>query len=538
MESTVILFGDFIDESDDTIDITFGNFTLDEIQSIDENVTLQDSEPDPTEDKTTYQDDKSCTSNKKLCKETNGEIENTQNEQNEVEVVQLQNPQEAKESETPKVQKFSWAAVARDNENAKPASTDSSLVEGNQNYVLLRLCGNGIEELKATPLLSSLMSRGLINTGNSCFRSVVFQSLLSCKLLVRALVPLIPALLSAPERFPVWSQFAGLVKQFEMPTLGEKQAQASRRKVFPGGQPAAVNPEPFIGRLCQDFRTTGMTSQEDAQEFLDYLLNHLHEEILKASKTQEGLAEKSDLGPTATDSRNETVEEQDGWCEVAKGGNTAVYNNATVDPDHHKTLVSQLFHGAFRSDLKKTGTSQISVTLQPFQCIQLDIRNQSIRRIEDALEAFFKAEEIEGLKSNTDTKVTATKQYSFENLPPILILHLKRFWFDSAQGTTKLSKGIGFPSQLQIPNHFLCPKLKNLSHSDSSNGLSPISYNLFSVIYHHGQHVSSGHYTCFCADDMGNWRYFDDQIMSPASLNDAMNFRDGSSYLLFYERLS
>lgn len=44
----------------------------------------------------------------------------------------------------------------------------------------------------------------------------------------------------------------------------------------------------------------------------------------------------------------------------------------------------------------------------------------------------------------------ASKQLSFEVLPAVLILHLKRFVYDNVGGTMKSYKRIEFPSELDI----------------------------------------------------------------------------------------
>eukprot|EP00638_Chattonella_subsalsa_P001763 CAMPEP_0117763680 /NCGR_PEP_ID=MMETSP0947-20121206/18836_1 /TAXON_ID=44440 /ORGANISM="Chattonella subsalsa, Strain CCMP2191" /LENGTH=512 /DNA_ID=CAMNT_0005585541 /DNA_START=92 /DNA_END=1627 /DNA_ORIENTATION=- len=350
------------------------------------------------------------------------------------------------------------------------------------------------------------MHRGIVNTGNSCFRSVILQSLLACKPFMRAMSRLVPILLKVPDVFPVWAQLASLTKQFEMPTLAEQQAvsQRRRRQGGPGGQPQAINPDHHMGQLCQAFRTTVTTTQEDAQEFLDFLLNQLHEEALSGCRKLSGASDQSEEKKENIVSQEalHEQEEQNGWCEVGKGREKAVINNPTSNEGKNRTLISNIFHGTLRSDLKKGGTSQISATLQPFQCIQLDIRNPSISRIEDALSAFFTEEPIDGLRSEKNNqKVNALKQYTFEALPSVLILHLKRFCYDPIEGPMKVSKIVTFPSQLNIPTRVLSPKLKGLSQvGEKSN-----AYSLFSAVFHHGQYISSGHYTSFSSDDMDKW---------------------------------
>lgn len=52
--------------------------------------------------------------------------------------------------------------------------------------------------------------------------------------------------------------------------------------------------------------------------------------------------------------------------------------------------------------------------------------------------------------SSTKGKVDATKQNLVDSLPPVLILHLKRFVYSNYEGVQKLQKRVGFKPTLQI----------------------------------------------------------------------------------------
>lgn len=47
-------------------------------------------------------------------------------------------------------------------------------------------------------------------------------------------------------------------------------------------------------------------------------------------------------------------------------------------------------------------------------------------------------------------KVEATKQIYVESLPPILVLHLKRFLYDNVGGVQKLHKHVSYLTELTI----------------------------------------------------------------------------------------
>ena len=57
---------------------------------------------------------------------------------------------------------------------------------------------------------------------------------------------------------------------------------------------------------------------------------------------------------------------------------------------------------------------------------------------------------------------------------------------------------------------------------------------------HHGRTVSSGHYTAFVRDALGQWRDFNDTTVSDvteAHVMGAPAYESTTPYLLFYERV-
>lgn len=113
-----------------------------------------------------------------------------------------------------------------------------------------------------------------------------------------------------------------------------------------------------------------------------------------------------------------------------------------------------------------------SITLDPYQRVQLDISDPSVHSIEDALAKISLAETIH-YKSNSGEIIEAFKQTSFETLPKILILHLKRFDFvlnESSYATIqKINKIIGYKRQLQIPPSCIAEAHRHI----------PVNYQLF-----------------------------------------------------------
>jgi ubiquitin carboxyl-terminal hydrolase 10 len=196
----------------------------------------------------------------------------------------------------------------------------------------------------------------------------------------------------------------------------------------------------------------------------------------------------------------------DGWLEVGHKQKPAV----TRSSGHitAESPITRIFGGKFRSEFKVPGNKN-SVTLEPYQSLQLDVGSPQVNNIIDALKGLTKPETMQGdFNSSRGSKVNATKQVFIETLPPVLILHLKRFHFE--KGTQKIWKKIGYPLELEIPKEVFPPHRRNAL---STPGSLP-KYRLIGVIYHHGKNASGGHYTVdIRRQDGREWIRLDDTVI-------------------------
>lgn len=319
-------------------------------------------------------------------------------------------------------------------------------------------------------------------------------------------------------------------------------------------------------RLNKRFDLMRRGHQEDAEEFLGFFLDTLHEELLSAirksnarhastnnllnkmsaaERTLNGISDADvaggDIGPDGELDVEEEREVQrpmspseEGWMEVGQKGKTA-FTRTTSTFD---SPITKIFGGKLRSVLRTPGVKD-SVTLEPYQPLQLDIQPSNVVTIEDALLNLTVPETIPGVFSPArGGPVDATKQVFVESLPPVLILHLKRFFYDEVGGVQKNSKEVGYGDVLEVGGEVVSP---------TKRADGKVRYRLFGVVYHHGRYATGGHYTVdVLRQDGSSWIHFDDTLFNPVamehvgrragqSLSSSVG-HDGLAYLLFYQR--
>jgi ubiquitin carboxyl-terminal hydrolase 10 len=241
----------------------------------------------------------------------------------------------------------------------------------------------------------------------------------------------------------------------------------------------------------------------------------LHEEAVAALKLVQ--SQEAVKSPTSEDGN--------GWLEVGNKGRAASTRKTVVS----ESPITKIFGGNLRSEFKVPG-SKPSVTLEPYQPLQLDIAPPQVTSIVDALKQMTKPETIQG-DFGSRGNGTATKQVLIDTLPPVLILHLKRFQYDNTGGTQKIWKTIGYPLILEVPPEVLSP---------INRGKPKPKYRLTGVIYHHGKFATGGHYTAdVLRQDGKSWIRLDDTKISKVSpLDVAVSLSPEQAKAIAAEQLS
>lgn len=486
---------------------------------------------------------------------------------------------------------------------------------------------------------ASIQPRGLINTGNICFMSSILQSLTFCSPFYNILLtiekktvasfgendsptPLLDALIDFISGFvnpdptnrsnTMIGSVSSSILQDSKKSLSSVSSTTSlskknRQNINVNSEfGSPYNPQSFYQRInkTQTFLHLKWGEQEDAEEFLGYLLNGIHDEFLAVLKnmgneeledflknstlsgqsvwktnvinTLKSIQDKKDsevtTNTTTTSALSNSIS-SDEWHEVVaehkskkgKSGNTATKTNSQRIVEVKPTPISNLFSGQFRSELHipniKNGyevSRTKSITLDPFQHIQLDISDSEVQSVHSALIHLSLPEQI-SYKSTENKETYAQKQIFIDRLPKVLVIHLKRFTYvtpstmntnssTSANNSSsslnssdfsyygqvqKLKKKISYGHTLEIPPQVLSKALKD------SNKL-PFTYKLSGVVYHHGSSSNAGHYTVdVLRQDKSSWIRIDDTKVHSISEDAVINDQSDDfkcAYILIYEK--
>ncbi|KDQ16244.1 hypothetical protein BOTBODRAFT_107096, partial [Botryobasidium botryosum FD-172 SS1] len=344
--------------------------------------------------------------------------------------------------------------------------------------------------------------RGLVNTGNICFANVVLQALVhsgAFYVLFRDLAVVVPG-------------------------------NIGRRGLL---RVQAWNEDPFVPEFLYDamkenkrFDSMQRGHQEDAEEFLGFFLDTLHEELLALLSKHTPSSALADTAGTNTSEGGGEDEREDAWLEVGKKNKVTVTRTTKA----RESAITRIFGGKLRSVLRTPGAKD-SVTLEPYQSLQLDIQPDYVRTVEDALLHLTQSETVQVHSASRGGAVDATKQVFVESLPPILVLHMKRFIYDAVGGVQKSQKIVSYGTTLEIKPEVLSP---------AQRSGKPVRYKLYGVVYHHGKFATGGHYTIdVLRQDHSEWIRIDDTHIAPVTESEVAEPKknDKVAYLLFYQRV-
>ncbi|XP_016904376.2 ubiquitin carboxyl-terminal hydrolase 36 [Apis cerana] len=306
---------------------------------------------------------------------------------------------------------------------------------------------------------------GMYNVGNTCYLNSTLQALFHVPALVNWL-------LSDSHHTSKCEQNDGGGECLTCAVA--KTLQFSHQK-----SGCAIKPFYIYNKLKLICRTMVPGQQEDAHEFLRYLLEGMEKAYLARHK-----ASKLDS-----------------------------YSKET-------TPINQIFGGYIRTEVKCLQCRHVSTTFQHFQDLLVDIRKAST--LDEALSSYFSREQLDNNDYKCEAckrRVPATKQFSLERPPKVLCVQLKRF---SVLGG-KISKHIGFKQTIDMGPYLW----KEPGESSQS-----LTYKLMSIVTHMGPSVNCGHYTAVAKVSTGQYYSFDDSCVRPLSLSNVLST---NAYIMIFE---
>ncbi|KAK3585299.1 hypothetical protein CHS0354_040246 [Potamilus streckersoni] len=348
-------------------------------------------------------------------------------------------------------------------------------------------------------------SSGLRNLGNTCFMNAVLQSLNNIQ------------------------QFCGYIKQ--LPSLEDKShklkcthSRKTRdrseedvllveelRKILIAlwqGSKTAISPESLFSVIWKVVPRFRGYQQQDAHEFMRYLLDRLHTELLALLPYPDN-------------------------------------NSPYIGPKGRSTIVTAIFGGLLQNEVNCLICGMESKKHDPFLDLSLDIpfqytskssktkdnNEQPVCKLADCLTSFTEVEELEESElyrcSNCKMKQRSTKKFWIRRLPNVLCLHLKRFRWNSSF-RVKIETHVDFPLQSLDMNKYLLNNMHETRGSCSGSN----QYDLAAVIVHHGSGAGSGHYTAYVLNE-GQWYHFNDSTVTAC---DTETVAKCKAYILFYVR--
>ncbi|XP_026148938.1 ubiquitin carboxyl-terminal hydrolase 2a isoform X1 [Mastacembelus armatus] len=267
----------------------------------------------------------------------------------------------------------------------------------------------------------------------------------------------------------------------------------------------AVSPSEFKTQIQRYAPRFVGYNQQDAQEFLRFLLDGLHNEVNRVTVRPRG-----------------TVEDFDHLLDEEKG--KKMWSKYLERED---SKIVDLFVGQLKSSLTCSYCGFCSTVFDPFWDLSLPISKKGYGEVSlmDCMRLFTKEDILDGDEKPTCYRCKArrrcTKKFTIQKFPKILVLHLKRF--SEARRTSKLSTFVNFPM-----------KDLDLREFASENSINAV-YNLYAVSNHSGT-TMGGHYTAYCRNpNSGEWYTFNDSRVTPMS---SSQVRSSDAYVLFYELAS
>ncbi|XP_026288605.1 ubiquitin carboxyl-terminal hydrolase 8 [Frankliniella occidentalis] len=335
---------------------------------------------------------------------------------------------------------------------------------------------------------------GLRNLGNSCYMNSILQCISNISVL--------------SNYFCSGKYKEDMNRSPSNPTRGEVADEVAHviRNLWMG-QYRSIACRDFkrvVGKHMDQFRGCG---QQDAHEFLTFLMDWLHNDLKMLKEDHVKEISNSLAGSNKSSNVDALTGGLNAWKDFRSKHESFMLAAFFIQ---QVSTVQCCICGAKSMNFEEP-TSNLTLLLPSTQkctlseCLRLYITKEKI--------SGYKCESCHGLHD-------AEKSVDLCRLPPILIIHLKRFYAS------------GFYQKRQT---FVDFPLENLDMRDYTPNVHQTNtiYNLCGVSNHYGT-LEGGHYTAYCKNG-GKWYKYDDQDVSEISRS---SVKTQNAYILFYEAVN
>ena len=361
---------------------------------------------------------------------------------------------------------------------------------------------------------------GLINFSVTCYMNATIQCLL-------ATVPLSQFFLD--NRWRDFTQKNWKGSNGIMPEIYANLIRSLWKNDVQAVRPTSLRN--FCTRLNREW---GIDRQQDAKEFLEFIIDCLHEDLNTNWN-------RRPLRPLTTE--EELMRERMPVAQVSKV-EWQRYSH------RESSFISDLFAGQHASRLRCTTCGSTSTTYEAFYSISVEIPRSGRGDIRDCLRSYCQEEMLSGDEvwkcPNCKCEREATKRITLTRLPKVLVIHFKRFSASKTESAKKLHTPIDFPLHGLKMEPYMANTQENAATIAENGGYPdpaitpPFQYDAYAVMRHLGQTGNGGHYISLVRDAArGCWRKFDDeraQDFDPNKLRPEQRLQNEQAYIVFYGR--
>ncbi|KAK9464025.1 uncharacterized protein V1516DRAFT_669336 [Lipomyces oligophaga] len=351
---------------------------------------------------------------------------------------------------------------------------------------------------------------GLKNLGNSCYMNSVIQCLAGTTMLARYFLS------------GAYKQHINLDNKLGAKGILARAFGDLITSLYSdqAGFIAPIHMKKIVGSLRSEFAGS---DQQDAQEFLTFLVDGLHEDLnMNGGKERlRPLTEEEERKREKLSVRYGSYVE---WNRYLKSDRSAIVN---------------MFQGQYQSQLRCLTCNFTSTTYNPFTVLSLPLPQGKRVTLEQCVDLFVMQEVLDKEDAwrcpHCKVERTATKTLRIARLPVILIIHLKRFE-TNGRWSNKLDTFVDYPIHgLDLTKYWPDYRQEDrvwIDKVEPDDQIPPFRYNLYGVVNHYGT-LRGGHYTAYVNKSSKGWLVFDDSRVGKCSSSSLVS-RDG--YVLFYER--